>query len=119
LNWPQQQEPVDAGFRQWTKSLREGLGMQYGVIAKEFWLGKWTVDNNNSESEWDHYFDPKSDRLYIKTEDGYTTHDKTKAGRREITYNATSVATAETIPASSNPVDVCIDAQTIIVTVFF
>jgi hypothetical protein len=119
LNWPQQQEPGDAGFRQWTKSLREGLGMQNGVIAKEFWLGKWTVDNNNSESEWDHYFDPHSDRLYIKTEDVYTTHEKTRAGRRIITYNATSVATVETIPVSANPVDIRIDANTIIVTGFF
>jgi hypothetical protein len=54
LNWPRQQGPGDAGFRQWTKSLREGLGMKNRVIAKEYWLGKWTVDSKNSDSEWDH-----------------------------------------------------------------
>jgi hypothetical protein len=78
LNWPQQQEPGDAGFIQWTKSLREGLGRQNGVIEKELWLGKWMIENNFSELEWDHYFDRDSDRLYIKMEDGYTTHEKKK-----------------------------------------
>jgi hypothetical protein len=118
LNWPCQEEPGDAGFRQWTQSLREGLGMKNGVIRKEFWLGKWTVKNDNSESEWDHYFDPNSEILYLKTAEGYSTHEKTKAGRRIITHNTTSLETVTTIPESANPVDVRRDDNTIIVTGF-
>jgi hypothetical protein len=89
LNGPRQKEPGNAGFRQWTKSVRERLGMTNGVIGEEYWLGKWTIESENSESEWDHYYDPPSDHLHIRTEAGYTTHAKTKAGRRIILHNTT------------------------------
>jgi hypothetical protein len=118
LNWPRQQEPGDAGFRQWTKSLREGLGMRNGVIAKEFCMGKWTVDSENSESEWDHYYDSTSEQLFIKTAKGYTVHAKTKAGRRIITYNLTSESMVDIIPLRANPVDVRRDGDTYIATGF-
>jgi hypothetical protein len=118
LNWPIQEEPGDAGFKQWTKSLREGLGMQNGVISKEFWLGKWIVDNNISESEWDHYYDPTTEHLFVKTDEGYTKHAKTKDGRRIISYNFTSIATVAAVPTEANPVDVRRDGNTYIATGF-
>jgi hypothetical protein len=66
LNWPRQQEPGQAGLCQWTKSLREGLGMKTGVIAKAYWLGKWTTNSENSESESDHYYDPLSPNCMLE-----------------------------------------------------
>jgi hypothetical protein len=119
LNWPRQREPGDAGLRQWTKSLREGLGMNNGVFAKEYWLGKWTIDSENSESKCDQYYDLPSERLYIRTEEGYTTHAKTKAGRRIITHNTTTLSIVTTIPKKVNPVDVRKDGDTFVVTGFW
>jgi hypothetical protein len=59
------------------------------------------------------------DRLYIKTEDGYTTHAKTKVGRQIITHNKTNLPTVATLPKTSNLVDVHKDGDTFLVTGFW
>lgn len=74
LKLPNQAEPGPEGHRFWMEGLRHSFGTDSsGKITVP--LGNWLVSTEDSQSEWKEYFDPATNRLYRRIEDGYELYE--------------------------------------------
>lgn len=70
LNWPYQEEPGPEGFRVWMHALKTCFGMTNdGKLQTP--LGQWHTSPTKSHSKWQQYYDPESNKLFSRSQDGF------------------------------------------------
>jgi hypothetical protein len=94
----------------WRKSLRDGNVIHPNGRVKVA-LGKRVVNNEESESQWTHYYDSISGCLYETVSAGYKVYQQNAKARRYQQFRHPHSFITTELPVSATPVDYSIQGH--------
>ena len=106
LNWPNQQEPGNKGFKLWIQALKTSFGLKASTRNITHKLGAWMPDNHHLYNFWQGYNDTITPQMFTTppSSSDFQIHQLEHVGRTSARFNHHfTISTDNCIPTHCIP----------------
>jgi ribonuclease HI len=105
-SWPRQENPNRTWWNTWSKAIRNTYTTDGSSTALRLPLGKWTAAASTMTQGWPQFYDPLSNKLFIRNEIGWTRHKAIESAHGRMRYELHSVEPIlADVPETAVPAD--------------